>query len=263
MKQHRLALQDFIEAITRFRVWWSLGWLEVKQKYQRSVLGPWWLSISMLVFIFVLGTVFSKLFGTDFRTYIPYFSAGYLLWLYISACVTEATELFKQNSGFIKQIKLPYSVYVFKFLTKNIIIFAHNFLVYLLIILCFQIPVGWSILLAIPGFIVLSVNLYWVSLCVALLSTRFRDLVPIVNSCVQILFFITPISWNRQLLHEHSKIIQWNPLIYFIDIVREPLLGRVPPLESWVVVTCITSVGCVIALLVFGRTRSRIPFWVD
>jgi ABC-type polysaccharide/polyol phosphate export permease len=263
MKQAKFAFQDFIDAAFQFRVWSTLGWLEVRQRYQRSVLGPWWLSISMLVFIFVLGTVFGRLFSVDYNTYIPYFSTGYLLWLYISACIVESTDLFKQNSGFIKQIKLPYSIYVFKFLTKNIIIFGHNFLVYLLILWYFQIPVGWTILCAIPGFIFLSLNLYWVSLCIALISTRFRDMVPIINSCVQILFFVTPISWNRQLLADHSKIIQWNPIVYFLDIVREPLLGRLPSLHSWVVVLSATLLGAAVGLVMFSKSRSRIPFWVD
>ena len=108
MKHLQLALHDFIGAVARYPVWRSLGVLEVKQRYQRSVLGPWWVSISMLVFIVVLGTVFSRVFSVNFEEYIPYFSAGYLLWLYISTCINESTDLFRQNSGFIKQIKLPY-----------------------------------------------------------------------------------------------------------------------------------------------------------
>lgn len=263
MEQVKFGLQDFIKALSQFRVWWNLGVLDVKQRYQRSVLGPWWLSISMLIFILALGTVFSRLFGMDFATYIPYFSAGYLLWIYISSCMTESTDLFRQNSGFIKQIKLPYNIYVFKFLTKNVVIFFHNFLVYLLVLWYFRISLGWEVLMAIPGFFIVSMNLYWISLCIALISTRFRDMAPIISSCVQILFFITPISWNGRLLGEHSKIVKWNPIVYFIDIVREPLLGRMPSLENWVVMFCILGVGITFSLLLFGKARSRISFWVD
>ena len=263
MSQLKFAMQDFVGALAKFRVWKNLGVLEVKQKYQRSVLGPWWVSISMLVFIIVLGTVFSRVFSVNFAEYIPYFSAGYLLWLYISSSINESVDVFRQNSGFIKQIKLPYNIYLLKFFTKNSVIFLHNFLVFLLILCYFQIPVKWATLLALPGFFLVTLNLYWMCLAVALVSTRFRDMVPIINSCVQVVFFITPISWSRQLLGSHSKIIQLNPVAYLIDVVREPLLGNIPPLNTWLIVTALACIGLVGSLMMFSKVRSRIPFWVD
>ncbi len=259
----RLAIQDFLDALVRFPVWRSLGVLEVRQKYQRSVIGPWWVSISMLVFIVVLGVVYSRVFSIKFSEYMPYFSSGYLLWLYIASCVNESTELFRQNGGFIKQVKLPLSVYVFKFLTKNIVIFFHNFLVFLLVLAYFKVQTGWVGLLSIPGFILLSLNLYWISLLVALISTRYRDMVPIINSFMQVLFFVTPISWDKLLLGEHSKIIKFNPLVYFIDIIRDPLLGKMPVVSEYWIVLCITGIGFTFALLLFGKVRARVPFWVD
>lgn len=263
MKRLKLGLQDLLHALHQFQVGRNLGVLEVKQRYQRSVLGPWWVSISMLVFIIVLGTVFSRLFSVNFAEYIPYFSAGYLLWLYISTCINESTELFKQNSGFIKQIKLPYTTYILKFFTKNVVIFLHNFIVYLLILLYFQIPLQWTTLLALPAFFLVTLNLYWICLAVSLLSTRFRDMVPIINSCVQVLFFITPISWDRHLLGPHSKIVQFNPVAHFIDIVRDPLLGKAPSFNSWLIVSILATLGLAASFFFFSRVRSRIPFWVD
>ncbi len=263
MNSFSLAIRDFSSALRKFAVWQNLGVLEVKQKYQRSVLGPWWVSISMLIFIVVLGTVFSRIFSMDYAAYMPYFSAGYLLWLYISSCLSESTELFWQNSGFIKQINLPFSLYVFKFMTKNILIFLHNFLAFLLVLVYFRVPVDWTVFLAIPGFFLLSVNIYWMSLLTAIISTRFRDMVPIVNSCIQILFFVTPISWDRQLLGAQSKIIKFNPMVYLIDIVRSPLLGKVPALNSYFVTSAIACVGLTFSFLVFSKVRARIPFWVD
>lgn len=263
MNQLNLAIQDFISALSKFPVWSNLGMLEVKQRYQRSVLGPWWVSISMLIFILILGTVFSRVFSSDYATYLPYFSVGYLLWLYISSCINESTDLFRVNSGFIKQIKLPFSIYVFKFLTKNVVIFFHNFLVVLLILFYFRMQLGWVTFLAIPGFIILTVNLYWISLIIALISSRYRDMVPIINSSVQIFFFATPISWDRALLGSQSKIIKLNPMVYFIDVVRDPLLGKIPAMNSWVIVLTIAGIGLISSLFVFSKVRSRIPFWVD
>ncbi len=263
MQQLKFAIQDFIQGALRFRIWFTLGLLEVRQRYQRSVLGPWWASISMLVFIIAMGSVFSRLLDVRLSEYFPFFSAGYLLWCLISTCINESTDLFRSNSGFIKQIKLPYNVYVFKFMTKNVVLFFHNFLVYVLVLCYFSFFPGWRMIFAIPGFIILLLNLYWICFLVGLLSTRFRDMVPIVNSCLQILFFVTPISWDQKLLGEHSIFIKLNPISYLIDAVRDPLLGKNPSFTSFSIAAVIGLMGVALILGIFSRVRSRVIFWID
>lgn len=263
MNSLKYAIKDLTDSLKKASLWQNLGLLEVKQRYQRSILGPWWISISMLAFVLVLGAVFGRIFSEESSSYMPYFSSGYLLWLYVSSCLSEATDLFRQNGSFIKQINLPFSVYVLKFLTRNILIFFHNFFAFLIVFLFCQKSLTYVMFLAIPGFLLLTLNMYWMSFVIALISTRYRDLAPIVSSCVQILFFITPISWNKRLIGEHSKIVEWNPFVYLIESVREPLLGRVPSIETLGVCCLIGSVGMCFCFLVFSRFRTRIAFWVD
>ena len=263
MRQLALGFQDIRKASSQYRVWLHLGLLEVKQRYRRSVLGPWWISMSMLIFIVAMGKIFGRLFSQNLAEYIPFFTAGFLLWSFISSSINEATDLFKMHSGFIKQVKLPYNLYILKFLTRNVIFLAHNFVVYFLVIAFFKFNPGWKSLLAIPGLLILLVNMYWISLLVALISTRFRDMVPIINSCMQLLFFVTPISWMPKLLEGNSILVKFNPFVFFLDIVRQPLLGAYAPLNYWVINLCIAFIGLSLSLHFFSRVRSRIPFWVD
>lgn len=263
LKQLSFAINDLKRACSAYPIWIHLGLLEVKQRYRRSVLGPWWISISMLIFISAMGVLFSRLFTQDLNQYIPFFTTGFLLWSFISTSINEATDIFKHNSGFIKQINLPYNLYILKYLTRNTIVLAHNFVVYLLVISFFKLNPGWNCLFAIPGILLLLLNIYWISLLVAIVSTRFRDMVAIVNSSVQILFFVTPISWMPKLLGEDSIIIKFNPFIYFLDAVRLPLLGKMPSCTVLTVNCCIALLGLIISLSIFGAIRSRIPFWID
>ena len=257
------AFQDFRKAFSQHLIWLHLGLLDVRQRYRRSVLGPWWVSISMLIFIGVMSLLFSRLFTEPLSEYITFFTAGFMLWSFISTCMNEATEIFRGNSGFIKQIDLPYNIYALKFIAKNFIILAHNFAVYLLVILIFRFNPGWACLWAIPGMLLLVLNMYWICLLIALISTRYRDMVPIINSGVQILFFITPISWMPKLLGENSIMIKLNPFVYYLEIVRQPLLGIVSPFPVWAVMGGLTCVGFVISQVIFRYKRHHIPFWVD
>ena len=255
-------VRDFFTALKKFRAWFYLAFWEVKQRYQRSVLGPWWITISMLIFIVVMGAIYSRLFHQNVSEYLPFFTAGFLFWTFISTTINESCDLFKANSGFLKQIRLPYNMYVLKLLTRNTIILFHNFAVYLFVMGYYRMMPGWKFFLVVPGFVFLIVNIYWVSMVIALVSARFRDMVPIINSCVQIAFFVTPISWMPKLL-ENSKIINLNPIVYLLDLVRLPLLGIAPSFQTWVVAAGFAGIGWFFCVLIFSAVRTRIPFWID
>lgn len=262
-KRISVAFHDFGRAFSMRQVWLHLGWLEVKQRYRRSVLGPWWITLSMLIFIAMMGIVFSRLFHQSLEEYIPFFTAGFLFWTFISSSVLEAAEIFKSNSGFIKQVNLPLSLYVFKHLVRQVIFLGHNAVVYLLICVFFKFNPGKMAVLALPGFCLILINMYWVCFLIAMMCARFRDLVPIINSCIQIAFFVTPISWMPRLLEGHPLILKCNPFVYFLDIVRSPLLGEWPSAFSYNICSCMAVLGLSISFMLFCTYRARIAYWVD
>ncbi len=259
-----LAFNDFKNGIKNYRIWWAFAWLETKQRYRRSIIGPWWISLSMLIFIVAMGMVYSRLFKESLATYIPFFTAGFLFWTFISNCIIESTEhVFKQNRQFIKQMNLPYSLYVLKHLTRHTIYLTHNLVVYVLVMIYFKIMPNFNMLLVIPGFILLFLNMYWITLFISILSTRFRDTIPLVTSCMQIAFFITPITWMPKLLNPHSYIIKLNPFTYLIQIVRAPLLGEEPMIRFWWANGLFVILGFSLVFIMMSMCRNKIAFWVD
>ena len=258
-----LAIQDFCKAALQYRVWLHLGWAEVKQRYRRSVIGPWWISLSMLIFIVMMGIVFSRLFHQSLNDYIPFFTAGFLFWSFISASVLESAEVFKSNGGFIKQVKLPFHLYVFKHLVRQVICLGHNVVVYFLVCIFFKFNPGIISLLVIPGFLLFLLNVYWICFVIALICARFRDMIPIITSCVQIAFFVTPISWMPKLLDQNPALLKYNPFAYLLDIVRSPLLGSLPSARSCIVTGCMAVFGIAISFVIFSAVRKHIVHWVD
>lgn len=257
------AFLDLKTSLVRYSLWSHLALSEIRQRYQRSVLGPWWTTLSMLIFILVMSAVFSRLFHQSLGEYIPFFSAGFLFWTLISGCIIESTDVFKNHSGFIKQMNLPYHVYLFKHLSKHLILLGHNFVVYLLVCAFFKVIPSFTWFFLLPGLLLLIANLYWVCLLISLVSTRFRDMVPIVGSAIQTIFFVTPISWTPKLLDNHPALLKLNPLTYLLDIVRSPLLNQYPLLISWEVCLWMAVLGSLVSFFIFARTRHWIVFWVD
>lgn len=254
---------DLFHGCRKYTFWNYLAWSDIRQRYKRSLIGPWWITLSMLISAVVIGVVYSRVLHQDLHSYLPYLVSGLIIWGFISTNITESSDVFRNAANYIKQIKLPFSIYIIRQLLRNIIIFAHNFVVYLAIIIIFGLLPGLNILWIIPGLVLLVLFLLGATLFFALLGTRYRDIAQIINSLTILFFFASPITWQASLLGNNSKILLLNPVYYLLDITRSPLLNQAPQAMSWVVVTLMTIVLWVVSLYLFARCRDRIAFWID
>jgi ABC-2 type transport system permease protein/lipopolysaccharide transport system permease protein len=70
------AWADVIEGAKLWRLWGTLGWNEILQRYRRSTLGPLWLTASMAVMVIALGVVYAELFQQRIDDFIPFLCVG-------------------------------------------------------------------------------------------------------------------------------------------------------------------------------------------
>ena len=261
-KAAEAALRDCMSGTMLWRLWGRLGWNDILQRYRRSLLGPFWLTASMAIMVVSLGILYAQLFKTEIHDFLPFLCVGLLVWTFLSSFLNEAGTLFIGSESYIKQIKLPYSVYVYRSAWSKLIIFAHNFVIYFFVLLYFQIWPGATALLAIPGLVIVTLNGALASLTVGLISARFRDIPQLVTSVTQIIFFVTPIMWKPDLLQHRTYIAEANPFFHLIEIVRAPLLGNLPGVHTYLFVLGITALNAAVAGALFVRFRSRISYWV-
>jgi lipopolysaccharide transport system permease protein len=256
------AWADIVAGITRWRLWVRLGWNDILQRYRRSILGPFWLTASMAVMVIALGVLYAELFNQPIDDFLPYFCVGLLVWTLIASYMTESGTLFSGSESYIKQISLPYSLYVYRSSWAKLIIFAHNFIIYFGVLLYFQIWPGAVALLAIPGLMIVVLNGTISSLTIGIVSARFRDIPQLIASIVQILFFLTPIFWKPESLRGHAYVTDYNPFFHLLEIVRAPLLGNYPTTSSYFAVLLITLANIAAASVFFSRYRARIAYWI-
>jgi ABC-type polysaccharide/polyol phosphate export permease len=257
-----LALNDFKDGVLSIHLWPMLGWQEIRQRYRRSMLGPFWLTISTGALIGGMGPLYGRLFGHDLATYFPYLAISFIVWALMASLINDCSNAFIAAEGFIKQIKLPLTVHILRVVWKNLIIFAHNLVIVVLVLAFYPPRMGWHILQAPLGVLMIAVNGLWLGVLLGLLCARFRDIPNIIASVVQVGFFLTPVMWQVGTLGAYKWVAQINPLFHFLEIVRTPLLGNSASVLSWAVVILITVVGYILTLLVFSRFRARIAYWV-
>jgi ABC-2 type transport system permease protein/lipopolysaccharide transport system permease protein len=258
----QLAISDLIDGVGKAPLWLALGWQDIRQRYRRSIIGPFWITATLGISILALGIVYSVLFHQPLQEYLPYVATGFLVWNMISALLTESCLVFIAAESTIKQLPFPLSTYVYRVLWRNLIVFGHNFIIYLIVALVFRINPGFGVLEIIPGLILILLNgLAW-SLIFGVLSARFRDIPQLVANVLQVVYFITPILWKPSMLGKAAWIADFNPFTYLIGIVRNPLLGMPLPLLGWAFMIGMTSISLVVAIAIFCRFRWRIPYWL-
>jgi len=259
---HTLALQDIKAGALNYRVWWMLAWQDVKKRYRRSVLGPLWITLSTGVMIALMGPIYSMLFNQNTGDYVKYLAVSFILWNFISGFVNEACGAFIESEDYIKQIKLPYTIYVIKTLVRNVIMFLHNFAIVLIIWLVYSFP-GFLPILAFPFLFLITVfNLFNLGLILGLLCTRFRDVPIVISNLIFACFFLTPIFWKKEMLGARAFLADYNPLYLTIELVRRPLLGMMPSLYLIAVNLCFSLILAGFSYLMFSKFRSRISFWI-
>jgi len=258
------AVLDIAAAQKRWRLIGMLGWQELKHRYRRSLLGPFWLSVSTAILIAVISLVFGSMLNVPMSEYVPYVTAGMILWQFIVATITSSCGSFVGCSPLIKQSDVPMFVYVEKDLWRDLITLGHNLLILPLAFLLFGRGIDWTALLAVPGFLLLLANLGWMSLVLAVLATRYRDLPQTVNSILPTFMFVTPIIWLPSMMPGRfgAAFTTYNPVARLIELVRGPLLGQVPSATTWIVCAVMAIVGWLIALYIFDRGRRRIVYWL-
>lgn len=260
----KVAIGDISEALSKYRLALIFGWQDVAQRYRRSRVGAFWLTLNMAVFIAALGLIFGTLFQSEMRDFLPYLCAGVITWSFISACLSEGCITFTSSDGIILQVRMPLFTHIMRAVWRNVIIFAHNIVIFPILLIIMGRMISPSALWVIPGFILLCLNLSWMMLILAVLCARFRDMTQVVTNILQVLFYATPIMWMVKILPDHvsKAFIELNPFYHFIELVRAPLFGSPPSLLDWTFGFACAIIGWAAAILFFGRYRWRVAYWL-
>lgn len=259
-----VAVRDIGEALSKYRLALIFGWQDVAQRYRRSRVGAFWLTLNMAVFIGALGLIFGTLFETDMRDFLPHLCAGIIMWGFISTSLSEGCTAFSSSDGIILQVKMPLFTHIMRALWRNIIILFHNIVIFPVLILILGRGINYNIFLAVPGLVLVCINLAWMMLMLGVLCARFRDMTQVVANVLQIMLYATPIMWMVKTLPDHvpQALIFWNPFYHFIQLVRAPLFGEPPTWLSWCVVAGMAFIGWAAAIAFFGRYKSRVAYWL-
>lgn len=261
---HVSTFRELLSPIKNWDFWVFMGKTDIKYKYKRTLLGPFWLTLTNAAYIFMLALIFGALFRTDDPTYVPWVATGVIMWNFVGAALRESATVYFDKRGFLLQTgAFKPAQLVYWVIWRNVQILVHQLPIILITLIFFHVlPNPLQVLWLVPGFALQLLILLPMCLILGLLTARLRDLEPLVATGLMALFFVTPIMWQPDQLGDRYWLATWNPATYVIELVRAPLLGQpIRPLCYGV------SAGMALALWgvaihLYKRFTVRLPFWV-
>src|SRR3954463_1752883 len=110
----RNAIADLVSGFEQRELWITLGWHDIRQRYRRSFVGPFWLTLSMGLMIAGLAYLYAGLMNQNLERYLPYVATGMIVFSLISSLATEGSTVFIGSSQLILQLRAPLSIYVYQ-----------------------------------------------------------------------------------------------------------------------------------------------------
>ncbi|MBV9406182.1 MAG: ABC transporter permease [Acidobacteriaceae bacterium] len=258
-----LGWRDIVDGARYWRLCHLLATADTRRRFARSRLGQFWIMLSSAIYITAIGIVWSQLWHQPPQEILPYVAVGMMVWQLISSIIIDATTALQVSSNFFLNQYTSTAAILYAVIYRNLFIFSLNMIFPLLICLAFGIRFDAFSLMSLVGLLLLVITGIWIAFVVAIFCARFRDIVQIVSSIVQIIFFLTPVLWKAELLPPESRVIvDWNPFAVLVSIVRDPLVGRPVPTIHWAAACLLAFGGLIATLPFFGRYRRRIVYWL-
>jgi ABC-type polysaccharide/polyol phosphate export permease len=262
MRHSARAKDDLRRSIINGKVWAALAFADIRSKYRASVLGSLWITMATGAIAVSIGVVYGQFFGQSVESYLPYFTASYIVWVFISSTIGEASTSLIAAGHLIKSSHLPIVFHVLRMVQRNFIVLSHNALVLAAVWIFVRWEAGPGALLSMAGVALLYGFLAGASLAVAIVCVRYRDIPSIVQVFIQFLFFVSPVIWQPEHVSFGGAVLALNPLSYLLSVVRDPLLGRPVAAETWMIAGGLAALMVMAGALMYMRFRDRIAYWV-
>ena len=253
---------DFREGIARWPLWTALAWDDIRNTYRRTAIGVAWYSRSFAFLVGAKLVIFGQINPESFAQFAVYLAVGFLAWELLAAIVMEGCTVFTGAANWISGVKLPFSVYIFRSLTRISIQLTCRLIPVVTLFVLLQQDLTWGALSALPALGLIAFAGFFVQLLLGTMCVRHRDIQHLVSNGIRVLFFLSPVVWTMDQLGRIGYWLWYNPFYHLIEIIRSPILDGAFPAQSWLYVLVFTGLIAPLGIWAFAATRRQIPFWV-
>jgi lipopolysaccharide transport system permease protein len=179
---------------------YTLSLFRLNVRYKQSALGWAWAALQPLALMVIYTIIFTRV-TTVTTGGIPYpvfvFSA-LLPWIFFSSTVSNAVHGLVLHPNLLTKMYFPREIIPLSYLFAALIDFGVASLLLGVLLKYYRVPLGWSLLYAIPIIVILAGFAAAVALFFSALQVRFRDVGLAMPFLLQIWMFTVPVVYSLQ-----------------------------------------------------------------
>ncbi|MCR4694287.1 MAG: ABC transporter permease [Pseudobutyrivibrio sp.] len=197
---------------------------EIKRKYARSVLGIVWSVLNPLLFMIVIGIVFSG-YSLYPEKYPVYFITGRTLWILFSTATMTSLTAFEDNKSLFIKAKVKRETFILSRNYTALVNLWFSCIALLIVYICVGVKINWTIIIIIIDVFLELLFSIGISFILATSYVFYKDIKNIWNHLIFIIAHMVavfvPIERYPKNLHQ---ITQMNPLYIYPNIARQCVL---------------------------------------
>ncbi len=252
----RLSTFDFSELWHYRELFYLLVWRDLKVRYKQTLLGVIWAVLQPASTAFIFTIVFSRIAQYESRE-IPYWLialSGFTFWTFISSSVTFASNSLVHHKELVTKIFFPRMIVPVSAVGAYFIDLLLTLLILFGGMAIYGAAVTWKIVF-VPAFLlfllVLTVSM---SLLLAALNVRFRDVKFIIPFLLQVWLFLSPVFYPSDWIPEKWRyVFALNPVTGCIDGFRHILFRTQLDPISLLISIVVTIVMFITAIYIFRK----------
>jgi len=252
---------EFVTDFWHYReLLYFLAWREVKVRYKQAALGAAWAIIQPLFTMIIFTLFFGRLAGVPSEG-IPYplFSFCALVpWTYFAGTLSLAGNSLVSNANLVTKVYFPRVLLPAATVLSGLLDFLIGSAFLVIMMFYYRVKPGWQLLL-VPVF-VLSMMLLalGISMLLAALNVRYRDVKYALPFIIQIWLFVTPIIYPVTFLPaKYQKILALNPMAGIVEGVRACLFPGYRMPWNLVEISCSVTIVLLIGGALYFRKTER------
>jgi lipopolysaccharide transport system permease protein len=230
--EQRHLIRDSFSELWRYReLLYFFAWRDVKVRYRQAVMGAAWAVMQPLFTMIIFTLIFGKMAHMPSNG-IPYpiFSYCALVpWTYFATVVSQASSSISGNASLVTKIYFPRLLLPGGTALAGLLDFAIASVLLVGMMFYYHVKLSWLVLLSPLAVLLMVLITTGVSLFVAALTVRYRDIRHLLPFLIQLGMFGTPIIYPATMVPARFRtLMALNPCWGMVDSFRSCLLPNQP-----------------------------------
>lgn len=205
---------------------------ELKSEVTNSYLNWIWLFLEPLCFMLIYTFIAVIVFNSSVQYFAIFVFIGLNIWNFFNKTLVSSVKLISSNKDIVTKVYIPKFILIFVKIGVNTFKMAVSFLLVVLFMIIYQVPISFNVLFFIPLYFVLCIVTFGISSIFMHFGVFIQDLVNLTNIGLRLLFYLTGIFYaiSTKVPEPYNEILlRVNPLAYLANDFRNVLIYQTPP----------------------------------